>query len=73
MHADWRGPQLVRQRYRRPVEAFFAGGNLLFATATHRCGKSRCGREQGAITTIAAILRSSRASSGSIRCVMPMS
>lgn len=37
-------------RYRRPVEALFAGGdtNLLFATAAHRCRKSRRGREQGA-------------------------
>jgi hypothetical protein len=78
MHADWRSPQLVRQvDIDDRLRLFLHAAIQTFSSPLQRIGAEKAGAvESGAqaaeITTSAAIPRRSRASSESIRCVMPM-
>jgi len=79
MHADWRSPQLVRQvDIDDRSRLFLQAAIQIFSSPLQRIGAEKAGavesRAQTAeTTTSAAIRRRSRASSESIRCVMPMS
>jgi hypothetical protein len=77
MHADWRSPQLVRQvDIDDRLRLFLQAAIQIFSSPLQRIGAEKAGAvERGAlaaeIRASAAIPRSSRASSESIRCVMP--
>ncbi len=79
MHADWRSPQLVRQvDIDDRLRLFLHAAIQIFSSPLQRIGADKAGavesRAQAAkITASAAISRSRRVSSESIRCVMPMS
>jgi hypothetical protein len=76
MHADWRSPQLVRQvEIDDRLRLFLQAAIQIFSSPLQRIGAAKAGvlvsRAQAAEITASAC--SSRASSESIRSVMPMS
>jgi hypothetical protein len=79
MHADWRSPQLVRQvDIDDRLRLFLHAAIQIFSSPLQRIGAEKAGalesRAHAAeITASAAIPHSRRASSESLRCVMPMS
>jgi hypothetical protein len=79
MHADWRSPQLVRQvDIDDRLRLFLQAAIQIFSSPLQRIGAEKAGalesRAHAAeITASAAIPHSRRASSESLRCVMPMS